>query len=350
MAQSTPHHSPADRRIVPRVDRIFSTSGDPLTTDHVNFGANSSSAGTPFIVREPLPSAQSLPFVVTVPHAGIEFFDTLRSTLHPDVSLLDVLQRGDVFTDFISGHGHAFGATHIISTAAPSFLNVGRSHTSIKPDDVRGGISTLEHNPDDPYIDAGQGLVSTRTLYGNAPIYAEGQEPDEAEIQARLEAYYWPFHERIEEEHNANLDAHGYSLNFDIHSMPSIGAPKDQDAGQARPDLVFSNNGGASCSPELFEIIAETAREFDLTVEFNYPYRGGFLTQKYARNPGEHYQHFDFGRRGAESLQVEYNRQSLGIDEETLRIVDPDKFEHMQRFTGHLIEKMSGYVMRQCAP
>lgn len=337
------------RSMSPTISGIFQPSGKPLTTADINIGTETYADGDAFIIIRP-PFLDALPFVVTVPHAGTEVFDTLEASLNPNISLLDVLQRGDVFTDYISGHAPEFGATQIISTAAPSFLNVGRSHTSIKPDDVRGGVSSLEHNPDDPYIGAGQGLVSMRTLYGNAPIYREGHEPDEAEIRARLAAYYWPFHMAIEQTHNQNLDAHGYSLNFDIHSMPSVGAPKDKDSGQARPDLVFSNNHDASCSPELFAIVAETAREFDLTVEFNYPYSGGFLTQKYARNPGEHYRHFDFGRRGAESIQVEYNRTSIGLNEVRLEIVDREKFDRMQRFTAALMEKMSDYVIHQCSP
>jgi len=335
--------------IAPAVKEIFSADGRIISAHALHEGMPAQAQS--HYVRRP-DNDNKLPFLVVTPHAGIWTPKSLEGQLADDMTLLEVIQRGDVFTDILTTNAPLVGATQIISLVAPSYLNVGRNTTSINPNDVRGGLVNLKHNPNDKYVGQGegQGLVAVKSLYGNKNIYADGHVPNESEIKYRIQNFYTPFHRKLETAVNQNIDAHGYSLLFDIHSCPSIGAPKDPDAGEERDDIIFSNNVGLSCSPKLMEMVVDLAKKFDYSVSENHPYKGGFNTQKFARKTDEGYEEHDFGQRGSESLQIEYNRKSMGLNESALIITDIEKFCKMQAFTNTLMERMAGYTRLQMAP
>lgn len=310
------------------------------------FGKNKSKDfGPAGIVYKPDPYS-AIPMIVSCPHAGIWTPKGFEDTLNDNIDLRGVLTRGDIFTDWMVANATKVGATQIVSLVAPSYLNDGRSEKSINPTDVRGGLKTLKHDPNDIYTKdgQGQGLVAVKTLYDDAPIYKDEHIPDQAEISHRIKTYYDPFHTALKDAVEQNLKKHKYSLLFDIHSCPSVGPPTDPDAGQERPDIIFSNNDGASCSPELMKTVVDLAEKFGYSVRVNDPYKGGFNTQKFAAAPSAAYQEHDFGERGSESLQIEYNRKSMGLDENALIITGLQKFSNMQRFTNDLLEKMAGYT------
>lgn len=83
------------------------------------------------------------------------------------------------------------------------------------------------------------------------------------------------------------------------------------------------------------------AEEFGFSVAINTPYKGGFITQKYARTPTGLYVDQTFGQRNAESLQIEYNRKSFGLNEETLALEDINKFRHAQEFTNRCLKLLA---------
>jgi hypothetical protein len=56
-----------------------------------------------------------------------------------------------------------------------------------------------------------------------------------------------------------------------------------------------------------------------------------------------------FGARGSESIQIEYNRASMGLDEKALLITDLEKFRKMQTFTNRLMQTMARYTAMRLA-
>ena len=333
--------------IIPTAISVFNDNNTRPTLTHITQGATATNFS--HIIRRPV-NTERLPFLITCPHAGLITPEGFEKTLAADTSLLEFLARGDVFTDWLTAHAPHLGATQIISTVSPSYLNVGRATTSINPNDVRSCLTELPYNLNDIYVKGGQGqgLVAVKTLYGNKPIYAEGQAPDEAEIAQRITQFYDPFHQALEQQVTGNLDKHGYSLLFDIHSCPSTGTPKDKDAGDPRHDIILSNKAeGNSCSSELIDKTRVVAEEAGFSVQVNYPYTGGFNTQKYARHPSGFYEDMPFGERGSESLQIEFSRAAFGFNEETLEIEDMAAFLKMQRTSALIMDTMAQYVRRQ---
>lgn len=274
------------------------------------------------------------PLIVVCPHAGIftpkEFEDTIQ------VKLQDVVTRGDRYTDWISKSAADQGAQLIYSTIAPAYLNVGRALDSIHPQDVRGPIKGLKCNEDDIYVNQGQGqgLVATKTLYGGFPIYKEGAEPDKAEIERRISAYYLPFHDAVNTAVQKNIEEHGFSFLFDVHSCPDIGTVKDPDAGQERTDIILGDRFGQSCDPHYVELIKSIGEDHGFSVSVNAPYSGGFNTRHYGKiGP--------YGDKGAQSLQIEWNRKTMGIDQQTLEIVDKKQFDKVTKCHEEMVATLA---------
>ncbi len=210
-----------------------------------------------------------------------------------------------------------------------------------------GGVFVgLPYNPEDPYTSQGngQGLVAVKSLYDAQAIYSESGLPDEDDIQRRIIEHYDPFHDTLEKQVESNLSKFGYNLVYDVHSMPSIGTSFESDKDKARPDIIIGNNHFLSGSTPLSMIAYQLAKDFRLSVRMNEPYFGGFITQRYARLPTKSYRDETFGDRGSESIQVEFNRRSIGLDEETLELVDPEAFSYFQTYNTTLMQRFSEYV------
>lgn len=148
------------------------------------------------------------------------------------------------------------------------------------------------------------GVVATMD-YHRKSLYPPGQEPDDAEIQRRLEQYYWPFHNRLA----VALATPGLKMFFDCHSLTNVAPAAAPDAGQTRADVVLGNNGGpdggpddnggpVTCPPEALEIVAAAFRGQGFSVSLNQPYRGGYITRHYGKI---------LTGKGARACQIEIN-------------------------------------------
>lgn len=274
------------------------------------------------------------PLIVVCPHAGIFTPEGFEDTI--DVALDDILARGDRYTDWISKSAPDQGAQFIYSTVAPSYLNVGRATNSIHPDDVKGSAKGLKCNPEDIYINdgQGQGLVAIKTLYDGFPIYKSGMEPDKTEIEQRIHDYYAPFHNALEKAVKDNIEEHGFSFLFDVHSCPDTGTVKDPDPGQERADIILGDRFGKSCDPHYVELLKAIGEEHGYSVKINAPYAGGFNTRHYGKTG-------PFAEKGAQSLQVEWNRKTMGVDQQTLEIVDKKKFDKVTKCHKEMIATLA---------
>lgn len=303
----------------------------PKSLDTHPYGHEEAAA---YIVRLPV-MTPSAPLIVSCPHAGIWLPDDVDASLAVDS--IKILNRGDRYTDWLTMGAPDLGASQIICTTAPAWLNVGRSTLSLWPEHVREGIGNLEWDPDDIYAKHGQGLIATRTLYGNEKIYKHGYAPEGAEIAERIADLYNPYHDRLQKLVKDTVKAHGKALVFDAHSAPSFGAPKDPDSGRERADIIISNLRDRSCDPALVSKLQKIAENFNFTVSVNDPYLGGFITKKYSRD-GE------WGQQNVQSIQIEFKRAAIGINEQTLVLEDPAKFQRLQACAQKMMAEMANHI------
>ena len=139
----------------------------------------------------------------------------------------------------------------------------------------------LNRPPDDQPLYPGAantGLCPTTTFDG-AAIYREGAEPDAAEIAARREAYWQPYHDHLEAELSAIRARYGIAVLWDAHSIRSH-VPRLFEG--RLPDLNFGTAGGTSADPKLLAALEQVAGgTAGYSWTSNGRFKGGAITRSY---------------------------------------------------------------------
>lgn len=142
---------------------------------------------------------------------------------------------------------------------------------------------------------------------------------------AIVRKYFEPFHERARAGLQALRDAGAReTYHVDLHSMPSVGTKEHRDPGERRADIVVSDCEGKSCSTPFKDAVIEAYRAAGFKVGYNWPYKGGRLTETYGRPAN-----------GQHAIQVELNR-SLYMDESTKRLL-PERQEKVRERLGRAL-------------
>ncbi len=96
--------------------------------------------------------------------------------------------------------------------------------------------------------------------------------------------YYDIYHNKLQEAINEMKNKKGYALIFDCHSMNSIALKNTPDEGKERDDFNIGTLDDTSASEEIISSfmknLKKKARSY--TIKKNSPYKGGFITMKYA--------------------------------------------------------------------
>ncbi len=145
-------------------------------------------------------------------------------------------------------------------------------------------VIDLNRPPDDqplyPGATGSTGLVPTR-FFTNDPLYLEGQEPDAADVDARREAYWRPYHAALAAELQALRAEHGYALLFDGHSIRSE-LPWLFEG--ELPALNLGTADGGSCAPGIRAAVAARLagqQRFSQVVDGRF--KGGYITRHYGQ-------------------------------------------------------------------
>ncbi|AQZ50622.1 N-formylglutamate deformylase [Martelella mediterranea] len=124
------------------------------------------------------------------------------------------------------------------------------------------------------------GLIP-ETDFDGKPIWKDGEEPTEADIAARIEAYHAPYHAALAAEIARVKAEHGIAILYDCHSIrshiPFLFAGK-------LPDFNIGTNLGVTCAPEFeaaVESVVSLAPGYDHAV--NGRFKGGWTTRHYGK-------------------------------------------------------------------
>ncbi len=132
---------------------------------------------------------------------------------------------------------------------------------------------------------AGTGLCP-HALFDGTPLYADGSTPVAAEIEARLAAYWRPYHERLAAELARLKGRHGHALLYDAHSIAAR-VPRLFDG--RLPVLNLGTAHGTSCAPALEAAAAAVLADSDYTHVVNGRFVGGYITRRYGDPANEVY-------------------------------------------------------------
>lgn len=192
----------------------------------------------------------TLPFVLSVPHAGWR--------VPEEVSSYSVLTESEIEEDGDVGARDIYA----LESELEQFLTT----------DVARAFVDLNRAPDDRRAD---GVVKTHTCW-NVPVYREPLP--ESVVRALLRNYYEPYHARLDA-----LARSGVKLGIDGHTMAAEGPPVGPDAGKPRPRVCLSFVDGSVPSPWIDSLLGALREVFGPDVKANDPFQGGYIMRHHGR-------------------------------------------------------------------
>ncbi len=188
-------------------------------------------------------------------------------------------------------------------------------------------VVDLNRPPDDVSLYPGQNTTGLCPLvqFSGRPVYREGQQPDEAEVRARVDSYWRPYHQALAGELARIRAAHGRATLWEGHSIRSV-VPFLFDG--RLPDFNLGTADGASCSPDLHQgLQAVLQGQGEYTHVSNGRFKGGHITRHYA----------DPANR-IDAVQLELS-QATYMDEDTWNY-RPDRAKAVQQVIRQLLEEV----------
>ncbi|PJI95577.1 N-formylglutamate deformylase [Acidovorax sp. 69] len=284
--------------------------------------------GSPGLATEPATrTVTSIPgntaLVLDSPHSGTQYPGDFGSACD-----LPTLRRAeDTHVEKIYAFAPALGAAWVEAHFPRIYLDANRDttelDTSLLDGDWPDPIST------DPQVLSkvrlGKGLIWKFTDEGE-PIY--NRLLSVAEVRARIDRCWRPYHAAVETAIDAAHARHGNSIHLNCHSMPAVaGRFATEYPGLQHADFVVGDRDGTTASPALSALICDHLRGCGYSVEYNHPYKGVELVRRYGK-PAQH----------RHSIQVEINRK-LYMDEHTLAQL-PEGMARLQADLTALVHRL----------
>ena len=186
-------------------------------------------------------------------------------------------------------------------------------------------VVDLNRPEDDVSLYPGQNTTGLCPIvqFSGEPVYLEGQGPDAAEVAARVDTYWRPYHQSLQSELARIRAQHGRAVLWEGHSIRGV-VPFLFEG--RLPDLNLGTAAGASCSPVLqsrLEAVLAAQDEYDWVA--NGRFKGGHITRHYG-DPGN----------GIDAVQLEISQRNYM--DETSFDWDEGKAARLQRVLHALLE------------
>lgn len=270
------------------------------------------------------PITPPVPVLVDVSRSGRLYPADFRSpvpftTLHDNVSM---------YVDEIWKEAPRVGATMLQALFPNTYIDTNRHELDIDP-----GLLAEEWPVPLQFVSkTGLGLLKTVSRYGE-PM--QEKKFTVAEVNARLDGYYRPYHREFAAVLDRMQRAHGFYYNLSCHCMSAVGAPTHADAGRERMDFCIGNLKGTTSSTAFIEFVAETIRAQGYTCTVNTPYSGGEINRLYGDTGGTR-----------ESLMIEINKRTF-MDVATFR--RNDGFAAVQAAAGKVLQAVAQHARARIA-
>ena len=187
-------------------------------------------------------------------------------------------------------------------------------------------VVDLNRPPDDTSLYPGQNTTGLcpAVQFNGEPVYRDGEAPDAAEIAARVEKYWRPYHDALRAELARLRAGHGRAVLWEGHSIRGSELPFLFEG--RLPDLNLGTAAGSSCSPALqsrLEVVLAGQGDYDWVS--NGRFKGGHITR-----------HFGDPARGIDAVQLEISQRNY-MDEDSFEYL-PDRAERLQPLLRLLLQ------------
>lgn len=199
-------------------------------------------------------------------------------------------------------------------------------------------VIDLNRPPDGASLYPGRsvtGLCPVDT-FDDTPIYAAGDVPDDAEIAARRDAIWHPYHQQLRAELERLKAVHGTVALWDAHSIRSV-LPRFFDG--RLPDLNLGTGGGTSCGAALAQTLLDIAKAAAprFSAVLNGRFTGGYITR-----------HYGDPSHGVHAVQLEMTQSSY-MQEQLPFDYLPPLAAHVQPYVRRLVEAALEFVEQRNA-
>ena len=267
------------------------------------------------------PKEQAAPVVLASPHSGTDYPPDFvaSSPLGP----LDLRRSEDSFVDELYLGAQALGVPLLRANFPRAFVDPNREPFELDQEMFEDELPPYV-NVNSTRVAAGLGTIA-RVVSSGKEIYGAKLRFDEA--LRRIDTCYRPYHAALGDLIDRTRDRFGYCVLVDCHSMHSVGAPMDPDAGRGRADFILGDAFGTTCDGAIAATVERVLGDYGYTVARNKPFAGGYTTRHYG-HPGE----------GVHALQIETNR-ALYMDEDAIGRLPAlaDVAKHMTSMVSALI-------------
>ncbi|HUF05426.1 MAG TPA: N-formylglutamate amidohydrolase [Aridibacter sp.] len=251
------------------------------------------------------------PFVLSIPHCGVDFPDDIREKLDPE--LIAAPDDTDWNLDRLYDFARELGVTTIHARYSRWVIDLNRVPDG-KPLYNDGRVITE--------------LCPTTDFLGN-PIYTDPEyEPDADEKERRLELYYRSYHSKIDQLISDLRTRYENVIFWEGHSIrrlvPSIRS-------EPFPDLILGDNNGSTASRRIIDAAVGALSLGRYRLNHNDPFRGGYLT----RSKGD-------PDNGVHALQLEMSKDLYMDEKET--VYDKRKAAVLKAHLRSVFERLIGML------
>jgi len=228
-------------------------------------------------------SEGTVPIIISMPHNGSAFPEDLKPQFLPNAF---ESHDTDWFLDKLYSFSGELGCSILSPYYSRYVIDLNRADDG---SELYPGADNTELCP--------------TTAFDWSPLYPSGGKPSLDEINLRIENYWKPYHQALENEINRLRQMFPTVILFEAHSIAS--QVKRFFPGKLN-DFNFGNNNGNSSSQSLMESLQQGLNLNPYSCVFNGRFKGGFITRNYG-NPDI----------GVHAIQLELSQDTY-MDEESL--------------------------------
>ena len=247
--------------------------------------------------------SQRVPVIFNSPHSGRTYPSMFLQSSR--LSAKALRKSEDAYVEELLASAPEHGAVLMHAHFPRAYIDINREPYELDPLLFIGRLPSFVNSQSLRAI-GGLGTIA-RIVNDKEEIYS-GPLPLETAF-VRIERLYKPYHGALTSLIQATRARFGAAFLLDCHSMPS-----QQGERGGWPDFVLGDRFGASCAPEITQLVQNFLKNLGYRVLLNKPYAGGYITENYGKPD-----------RSVHVLQIEVDR-SLYMNEET--------FEKLPSFGG----------------